>query len=698
MTSSDSAATGALGGRAGQQAGDNGTPAGSETPGAREAEPVVVGAPSAVAADPVLGNPTVVADAMLPEHNPDSAEVRRHGGALKALTLAALGVVYGDIGTSPLYTIREAFHPGGGLSVRDSSAVLGVLSLIFWALILTVTVKYVILILRADNRGEGGVLALARLASNALPTGAIRQRSLILLASIIGLALFFGDGLITPAISVLSAVEGIQAVQPGLKEFVVPIAAGILALLFLIQARGTGRVGGLFGPIMCLWFATLAGLGIWHIAHNPSVLLALNPWYGISLINALGWKTFIALGAIVLAITGGEALYADMGHFGRRPIKLAWFGMVLPALLLNYFGQGALLMRYPEALDHLFFEQAPDWALIPMIALATAATIIASQAVISGMFSLSQQAIQLGLLPRMTIRHTSETEIGQIYIPRVNWIMMAGVIALVIGFGSSSNIAAAYGIAVTGAMTIDAGLAAIVAALIWKWNKWGAIAAFAGLGLIDVAFFSANALKIPDGGWFPIAMAIGAWFVITTWRRGRAVLYEQLHGSAMPVDLFLSTMREAPLRVAGTAVFMTGDINTVPLALLHNLKHNKVLHERVVLLQVLTVDVPRVSELKRVEVRRLGKGFHAVVVRYGFMEQPDVPAALSKCRVHGLAYDEMQTSFFLGRESLIPAARSTLGRVRQTLFIFLSTTALATKVFFRIPPNRAVELGGQVEV
>jgi KUP system potassium uptake protein len=449
---------------------------------------------------------------------------------------------------------------------------------------------------------------------------------------------------------------------------------------------------------MCLWFATLAGLGVWHIAQNPSVLVALNPWYGISLIDKLGWSTFVALGAIVLAITGGEALYADMGHFGRKPIRWAWFGMVLPALLLNYFGQGALLMRQPEVLDHLFFEQAPEWALIPMIGLATAATIIASQAVISGMFSLSQQAIQLGLLPRMNIQHTSETEIGQIYIPRVNWIMMAGVIALVIGFGSSSNIAAAYGIAVTGAMTIDAGLAAIVAALIWKWNKWLAIAVFAGLGLIDVAFFAANALKIPDGGWFPIVMAIGAWFVITTWRRGRAVLYEKLHGTAMPVDLFLSTMREAPLRVAGTAVFMTGDISTVPLALLHNLKHNKVLHERIILLQVLTVDVPRVAEAKRVEVRRLGKGFHAVVVRYGFMEQPDVPAALSRCRVHGLAYDEMQTSFFLGRESLVPATRSTLGRLRQALFIFLSTTALASKIFFRIPPNRAIELGGQVEV
>ena len=693
MTSSDGGATGAFPGASGQPGGRaDGSP-----PDATEPEPAVVGAPSAAATDPVYASPSV-ADAMLPEVNPDSAADRHHKDSIKALTLAALGVVYGDIGTSPLYTLRETFHHSGGLSPKDPGAVLGVLSLVFWALILTVTIKYVVLILRADNRGEGGVLALARLASNALPARAVRQRSLILLASIIGLALFFGDGLITPAISVLSAVEGIQKDQPELKPLVVPLAVIILTGLFVLQARGTGRVGRLFGPVMCLWFAVLAGLGLWHIAHDLSVLKALNPYYGVALIDQLGWKTFVALGAIVLAVTGGEALYADMGHFGRRPIKLAWFGLVLPALLLNYFGQGALLLRQPDALDHLFYELAPDWALIPMIALATAATIIASQAVISGVFSLTQQSMQLGLLPRMTIRYTSETEIGQIYIPRMNWILMAGVIALVIGFGSSSNIAAAYGIAVTGAMTIDAVLAAIVAALIWKWNKWLAIAVFTALGVIDVAFFAANALKIPDGGWFPLAMAVFAWFVITTWRRGRALMYEKLHGSALPVDLFLSTMREAPLRVSGTAVFMTGDINTVPLALLHNLKHNKVLHERVVLLQVLTVDVPRVAEDKRVEVRRLGKGFHAVVVRYGFMEQPDVPAALFKCRAHGLSYDEMQTSFFLGRESLLPAARSSLGRLRQSLFIFLSTTALASKIFFRIPPNRAVELGGQVEV
>jgi KUP system potassium uptake protein len=679
MTSSDSAAPGALPG-----------------PAVPSHQPEVLDAPSA---DP-LSSSAQPRDAMLPEHNPESAAADRHHpkGALPALTLAALGVVYGDIGTSPLYTIRQAFRPEGGLSPHDPTAILGVLSLIFWALLLTVTLKYVVLILRADNRGEGGVLALARLASGALSARAVRQRAVILVVSIIGLTLFFGDGLITPAISVLSAVEGLQAYEPALASFIVPITVAILVLIYLIQARGAGRVGRLFGPVMCVWFAVLACLGVWHIAHNPSVLLALNPWYGIALIGQLGWKTFIALGAIVLAITGGEALYADMGHFGRKPIRIAWLGIVLPALVLNYFGQGALLMREPATLEHLFFEQTPGWALFPMIGLATAAAVIASQAMISGVFSLTQQAIQLGMLPRMVIRHTSETEIGQVYVPRMNWIMMVGVIALVIGFGSSTDIAAAYGIAVTGAMTIDAALAAIVAARIWKWNRWLAIATFAGLGLIDVAFFAANCLKIPEGGWFPVVVAIGAWFVISTWRRGRAVLYERLHGSAMPVDLFLSTMREAPLRVAGTAVFMTGDINTVPLALLHNLKHNKVLHERVVLLQVLTVDVPRVSDERRVDVRRLGKGFHSVVLRYGFMEQPDVPGALSRCRVHGLPYDEMQTSFFLGRESLVPALRSTLGRVRQALFIYLSTTALASKIFFRIPPNRAVELGGQVEV
>ncbi len=641
--------------------------------------------------------PLLAEDAVQHAQSDQTDEGHHPQGAVGVLALGALGVVFGDIGTSPIYTMREIFGHAGQHG-KGEAAVLGALSLVFWALILTVSVKYLVLILRADNRGEGGVLALARLAGNALPPGAVSRRGLIMLLSIIGLALFFGDALITPAITVLSAVEGIQAAQSGLEPYVVPIALGILISLFFFQSRGTARVGRLFGPVMCLWFLLLATTGLWQIASNPGVLAAIDPRHGIAFISILGWKTFVVLGAVVLAVTGGEALYADMGHFGRKPIRLAWFALVLPALVLNYFGQGALLLREPGVLEHLFFEMVPHWALIPTVALATAAGIIASQATISGVFSLAQQAIQLGLLPRMTILHTSETAIGQIYVPRMNWLQMIGVITLVVMFGSSSNLAAAYGIAVTGAMTIDAILACVVAILIWRWHPLLAVAAFGALMTVDLAFFSATVLKIPDGAWFPLMMAAFSWYLISSWRRGRALLYEQLQGSSLPVEAFLERMERAPLRVAGTAVFMTGDVNTVPLALLHNLKHNKVLHERIILMHVLTMDVPRVAETRRVEVKRLGKGFHTVVARYGFMEQPDVPAALARCRLHGLPYDEMQTSFFLGRETLVPSARSPLGRARQSIFIALSTTAAATKVFFRIPPNRAVELGAQVEV
>ncbi|MBX3498481.1 MAG: potassium transporter Kup [Alphaproteobacteria bacterium] len=666
------------------------------------------GAPKAT--DPANGNghrpadafaedsrPPLLADEALQHEQSDQGDYHLPKGPVGVLALGALGVVYGDIGTSPLYTMREIFAKAGD-SGKGEAAVLGSLSLVFWALILTVTVKYLVLILRADNRGEGGVLALARLAGNALPPGAVSRRGVIMLLSIIGMALFFGDGLITPAVTVLSAIEGIQKLQPALQPFIVPTAVVILFALFFFQSRGTERVGRLFGPVMMIWFAVLATTGLWQIVHNPGVLAALDPRHGIAFMSLLGWKTFVVLGAVVLAVTGGEALYADMGHFGRRPIRLAWFAVVLPALVLNYFGQGALLLHTPEALDHLFFEMVPDWALIPMIALSTLAAIIASQATISGVASLSRQAIQLGLLPRMTILHTSEKAIGQIYVPRMNWLQMAGVITLVVSFGSSSNLAGAYGIAVTGAMAIDAVLACIVAILIWRWHPLLAIGAFGALMAIDLAFFSATVLKIPDGAWFPLLMAAATWYLISSWRRGRALLYEQLQGSSLPVEQFLERMERAPMRVAGTAVFMTGDVNTVPLALLHNLKHNKVMHERVILMHVLTMDIPRVAETRRVEVRRLGKGFHTVVARYGFMEQPDVPAALARCRQHGLAYDEMQTSFFLGRETLVPSARSPLGRARQSIFIALSTTAAATKIFFRIPPNRAVELGAQVEV
>jgi KUP system potassium uptake protein len=663
-----------------------------------DARPAAAIASTATAINPDPMLPEAAASGPVPVDVPASGgEVSTTRNALAGLALGALGVVYGDIGTSPLYTMRETFTHGAGLD-RSEPAVFGVLSLVFWALILTVSVKYVILILRADNRGEGGVLSLATLVSHALAGKSERARAAVMIPAIIGLALFYGDGLITPAISVLSAVEGLNTVEPALKPWIVPLAVLVLTALFLLQARGTGRVGRLFGPVMCVWFLVLALLGIAQIVQNPRVLLALNPLYAIGIVDQLGWRTFIALGTIVLAVTGGEALYADMGHFGRRPIKIAWFGLVLPALVLNYFGQGALLLRNPESADHLFYDLSPGWALPAMVALSTMATIIASQAVISGVFSLTQQAIQLGFLPRMTIRHTSETERGQIYIPRMNWLLMTGVIALVVGFGSSSDLAGAYGIAVTGAMTVDVVLAGIVAIMIWRWNTAIAIAVFGLLALVDIAFLIATSLKIPEGGWFPLAIAAVAIYMITTWRRGRGILYERMHRDALPLEEFLERMERPPMRVAGTAVFMTGDITVAPMALLHNLKHNKVLHERIILMQVLTQDVPRVREDRRIEVDRLGKGFFTLIARYGYMEQPDVPAALRAARVHGLAYDEMQTSFFLGRETLVPSSRSKLGRMRQTLFMGMTATAVATKVFFRIPPNRAIELGGQIEV
>jgi KUP system potassium uptake protein len=613
------------------------------------------------------------------------------------MVVGALGVVYGDIGTSPLYTIRESFLHGSGLTLTPEH-VLGVLSVLFWAVTLTVTIKYVTLILRADNKGEGGVLALATLAMKGLEARKGRRRAAVAVLAIIGLSLFYGDAMITPAISVLSSAEGIEAIAPVLKPFVVPLALVILGGLFLLQSRGTARVGRLFGPVMLVWFAALAILGVWQIVKNPSVLLAVNPAYGIQLIADQGLGIFWAFGAIVLAVTGAEALYADIGHFGKKPIRVAWLGIAMPALLLNYFGQGAMVMAQPELIERVFFELVPKDYVVGLVILATLATIIASQAVISGVFSLTRQAIQLGYLPRMDIRHTSETEIGQIYISRVNWLLMAGVVALVVGFGSSGNLAGAYGLAVTGAFLVDVALATIVAVLLWRWPLPIALAVFGFLAIPDLSFFIANALKIPEGGWLPLAVAAFIFYTITTWRRGRAHVAHELSEGALPLVDFLTRMERVPNRVAGTAVFLTADATSTPAAFLHNLKHNKILHERVIILEVDTVDVPRVPESKRVEVERLGKGFWSVVARYGFMEQPDVPAALRSCRPHGIAYDEMETSFFLGRETLVPAQRSRLGRWRRDFFISLSHSASATKTFFRIPPNRAIELGNQIQV
>ena len=618
-------------------------------------------------------------------------------GAASGLVVGALGVVFGDIGTSPLYALRETFVHGGGMAPTPEH-VLGVLSVLFWAVTLTVTIKYVTLIMRADNKGEGGVLALATLAMHGLQSAKNRTRATVIMLAVIGLALFYGDAMITPAMSVMGAVEGLDAVSPAFKPLVVPLSVAILVGLFFLQSRGTARVGRLFGPVMLLWFLVLAVLGVWQIVKNPGVLVAINPVYGIQLIAERGFGIFWAFGSIVLVVTGAEALYADMGHFGRKPIRIAWLYLVMPGLLLNYFGQGALIIENPAVVSQVFFELVPKDMTIGLVILATCAAVIASQAVITGVFSLTRQAIQLGYLPRMEVRHTSETEIGQIYIPRVNWLLMAAVVAIVIGFGSSGNLAGAYGLAVTGAMLVDAALATAVAILIWRWSWPLAIGTFGLLAVPDLAFFIANALKIPDGGWLPLLVAAFILFTITTWRRGRAFVANEMREGSLPLRQFLQRMERAPDRVAGTAVFLTSDSDMTPPAFLHNLKHNKILHERIIILEIDTMDVPRVPESTRIEVERLGKGFHVVRARYGFMEQPDVPAALRACRPHGIAYDEMETSFFLGRETLVPAPRSTLGKWRQGYFISLSRTAGATKLFFRIPPNRAIELGNQIQV
>jgi KUP system potassium uptake protein len=620
-----------------------------------------------------------------------------HNQAAAGLIVGALGVVFGDIGTSPLYALRETFLHDSNMA-PTAEHVLGVLSVLFWAVTLTVTIKYVTLIMRADNKGEGGVLALATLATHGLNGGGLRIRHAITLLAVVGLALFYGDAIITPAVSVMGAVEGLSAVAPAFTPFVLPLAVVVLVALFLLQARGTADVGRLFGPVMLLWFVVLGVLGVWQVAKNPAVLLAVNPLYGYRIIADQGLGIFWAFGSIVLAVTGAEALYADMGHFGRKPIRIGWLGLVMPGLLLNYFGQGAMIIADPTIVPQLFFELVPKDYILALVALATLAAIIASQAVITGVFSLTRQAIQLGYLPRMEIKHTSETAIGQIYLPRVNWILMGGVVALVVGFGSSGALAGAYGIAVTGAMMVDATLATAVAILVWRWPWPLAVLVFGLLAVPDVAFFIANSLKIPDGGWLPLAVAAFIYFTITTWRLGRRLVATELSEGALPLRQFLQRMERAPDRVAGTAVFLTADASKTPAAFLHNLKHNKVLHERVIILQVETMDVPRVSEANRVEVERLGKGFHTVIARYGFTEQPDVPEALRACRAHGIAYDEMETSFFLGRETLLPSQHSRLGKWRRDWFISLSHSASGTKTFFRIPPNRAIELGNQIQV
>ncbi len=611
----------------------------------------------------------------------------------RTLALAALGIVFGDIGTSPLYMMRETFTGGMGL---NETSVYGVLSLAVWSLVIVVTLKYCVFIMRADNKGEGGVLSLASLA---LRTGhaAPRRRRIIWLLALTGLSLFYGDALITPSVSVLSAVEGLRVATDAFDHAVVPLATVILVALFMLQSRGTAGVGRLFAPIMILWFLTIGILGLMEVLQRPAILSAIWPGYAIDLIIDKPWITFVALGAIVLCVTGAEALYADMGHFGRGPIRVAWAGVSI-CLVLNYFGQGALLLSDPSAIKNPFFHLAPDWALYPMVLLATCATVIASQAVISGVFSLTRQAIQLGYLPRMDIRHTSATEMGQIYIPQINYLLMIGVAIVVIMFQNSSALTHAYGLAVTGAMMIDGLLAAVVARWLWGWNRWLAYSVFGGFFIVDFMFLASNTLKIPTGGWFPIIAAAAALAAFMVWNRGREILVTKLYRDAMPIREFLETWDRTTERVSGTAVFMTSNPAVIPTAFLHNLKHNHVVHERVVLMKVDVKDFPRVSDANRIEVEKLGKGFHQVIVHYGFMERPDVPRALELCRQFGLSFDLMQTTFFLGRETLIPARRSELRRWQAALFIAMQAAALSATRFFRIPANRVVEMGTQVEI
>ncbi|TXI76701.1 MAG: potassium transporter Kup [Dechloromonas sp.] len=614
--------------------------------------------------------------------------------ALSTLTLGAIGVVFGDIGTSPLYALKEIFNGHHPIPVTPDN-VLGILSMVFWSIILLVTLKYVLVIMRADNRGEGGSLALLALVTERAKNP--RLTWVVTLLGIFAAALFYGDSMITPAISVLSAVEGLELVTPVLKPYVIPLTLVILTGLFFIQKRGTGAVGVFFGPIMTGWFGVLGLLGILQIAHNPAVLWALSPTYALGFIGAHPGLAFLALGSVVLAVTGGEALYTDMGHFGRFPIRLAWFGFVMPALVLNYFGQGALLLAEPEAIQNPFFHLAPDWALIPMLGLATLATVIASQAVISGAFSVARQSVQMGLLPRMQIIHTSGHEEGQIYVPFTNWTLYLAVVALVIGFKSSSNLAAAYGIAVTGTMLIDTILVAFVMALMWRWNIVAVIAVAGFFLAVDIAFFAANAIKIPEGGWFPLAMGFVSFAVLTTWNRGRKLVSQEMAKQSIPMDDFIKAI-DGVHRIEGTAVFMTSSKEGVPPALLHNLKHNQVLHERVALITIQTADTPHVNDLDRIYVHRMGKGFMRIIARFGFMESPDIPAVLDMCKHHGERFDLMETTFYLSRETIVPSMTKRMTMLRARLFAVMSKNATSASDFFRIPTNRVVELGTQLVI
>ena len=626
-----------------------------------------------------------------------------HGDSFVKLAVGAVGVVFGDIGTSPIYAFRETFaghHP----LAPDQLHIYGVLSLVFWSMMLVVTIKYVSIIMRADNKGEGGSLALLALINRETgKAGTRRWATPIIMLGVFATALFYGDSMITPAMSVLSAVEGLTVVEARFAPLVLPIAVGILVFLFAIQSRGTAKVGLLFGPIMLIYFFVLAGLGLYHIASKPDVIFALNPVWAYYFFADDPTAAFLALGSVVLAVTGAEALYADMGHFGRNPIRVSWMTFVLPALMINYLGQGAMVLSLDPAaaadtIRNPFFLLAPEHLRLPLVLLATLATIIASQAVISGAFSLTQQAIQLGFMPRLKIEHTSETAAGQIYIPSVNWALMVMVLLLVVTFQSSSNLAAAYGIAVTGAMTIDTFLLVVVLFSLWRWSWLVSVPLLAIFFIVDFAYLGANLTKVPDGGWVPLLIGFIIFTLLTTWARGRKLMHERMAEGAMPVPLFITSAASSAARVPGTAVFMTSSAEGVPPALLHNLKHNRVLHERILLLTVQIKDVPFVDDSKQFAIEDMGQGFHRVILRYGFMQPIDVPTALARVNTCGAPFRMIDTSFFLSRQTLLPSARPGMALWREKLFAWMLRNAESAMEFFRLPTNRVVELGSQVEI
>ncbi|WP_371914114.1 potassium transporter Kup [Pseudomonas sp. NFACC37-1] len=613
------------------------------------------------------------------------------------MLVAAVGVVYGDIGTSPLYTLKEVFSGAYGVPVNHDG-VLGILSLIFWSLIWVVSIKYMMFVLRADNQGEGGIMALTALARRAA-AGRARLRTFLVICGLIGAALFYGDSMITPAISVLSAIEGLGLAFEGIDHWVVPLSLVVLVGLFLIQRHGTARIGTLFGPIMVTWFLVLGALGVYGIAQHPEVLQAVNPAWAVRFFVVHPGMGVAILGAVVLALTGAEALYADMGHFGRKPIARAWFILVLPGLMLNYFGQGALLLGDPEAARNPFYLLAPSWALLPLVGLSTLATVIASQAVISGAFSLTRQAIQLGYIPRMYIQHTSSAEQGQIYIGAVNWSLMVGVVLLVLGFESSGALASAYGVAVTGTMLMTTILVSAVILLLWKWPPLLAVPVLLGFLLVDGLYFAANVPKIIQGGAFPVIAGIALFVLMTTWKRGKQLLVERLDEGALPLPIFISSIRvQPPHRVQGTAVFLTARSDAVPHALLHNLLHNQVLHEQVVLLTVVYEDIPRVPLQRRFEVDAYGEGFFRVILHFGFTDEPDVPQALKLCHLDDLDFSPMRTTYFLSRETVIASKLEGMARWREILFAFMLKNANGNLRFFNLPLNRVIELGTQVEM